>query len=111
MTDIDKLERMYRASLRPCTTCGKPSRIRIRILVQVAEVMKRAPEILAGAFPDGKVASIPTKYGPMVCVGEAFACERCQKDAERAAAKHPDWCMAEISCGPRLDRVAVQVPS
>jgi len=103
----------YELASKPCTVCRKPGKIRIRTLAQLAEVIKQAPEIVAAAAAGcegGMVPTIPTKYGPMVCLTEVWACERCQKDAEKASAKHPSWVIVEVNYGPGPDKLQIQVP-
>jgi len=104
--------RMY-AIKNPCYVCGAPAVMRIRVLVQLAELMKQAPQFVATIValnPEGPmIPVIPTTYGPMVKVSDVAACSHCQKDAEHAASQHPSWAIVEIDRGPK-DVVQTQVP-
>jgi hypothetical protein len=83
-----------------CAMCkGKPA-IRIRVLMQLAELVARSPEYVAGIVasnPEGPfVPTIPTTYGPMVKVSDVFFCDICKTDGEKEAAKGPSWAIVEI---------------
>ena len=99
---------------KPCAGCGRPAGIRIKVLAEYAELVKRNPDFVAllmVASPDGTtVPTVATKYGPMVLISDIGACELCRKTAEVAAARGaPSWCIVEIDRGPR-DALQVQVP-
>jgi hypothetical protein len=55
----------------------------------------------------GKLPTVPTKFGPIVRIGDAYACKACQKDAEVAAAKLPDHVIVELDRGPK--NIPIQV--
>lgn len=99
----------------PCI-CGRPAVVRIKVLVQLAELTKRQPEMIAqicATNPDGSwtVPTVPTKYGPMVKVSDIGACENCRADAEKAAARGPSWAIVEIDRGPNpKEAVSAAVP-
>lgn len=110
-------EELHRAiGLRvKCSGCGQPAAIRIRVLVELAELTKRQPEFVAAVAasnPEGpSVPTVATKYGPMVKVSDTGACALCRKTAEVAAARGaPSWCIVDIDRGPGPDRPQVQVP-
>jgi hypothetical protein len=80
------------------------------VLAPLDELKIRAPQAIAMyalSFDDPtKVPVIPTKYGAMVLISDAYACDHCKKDLEKAAAKHPSWCIVEIDRGPK-DKIQV----
>lgn len=99
----DEMHRRYALGIgkKVCKTCGNPKlAIRIRVLVQLAELVKRNPDFVAGIMasnPNGvEVPTIRTKYGPMVRVTDEAFCDNCKVGAERAAAKGPSWAIVEI---------------
>ena len=98
-----------------CVMCkGVPAVIRIKVFAPLAELVKRAPEYVAGIIasnPDGPyVPSIDTTYGKMVKVSDIGACDLCKTQAEKEAAKGPSWVLVEIDRGPGTT-LSVQVPS
>lgn len=99
----------------PCL-CGRPAVVRIKVLVQLDELIKRQPEMVAqicASNSDGSwtVPTIPTKYGQMVKVSDIGACEVCRADAEKAAARGPSWAVVEIDRGPNPNEaVSATVP-
>lgn len=100
----DEMHRKYAlgGGKKRCATCGNPKvAIRIRVLVELAELTKRNPDFVAGIMatnPDGSmtVPSVRTKYGQMVRVNDAVFCDNCKVGAEKAAAKGPSWAIVEI---------------
>lgn len=93
-----------------CGGCGKCGGLitRIMILAPLDEVRKRDPMIDTVAEIDPvkfMELLIPSKWGPLLRISKIFACKDCTPAAERAAAKHPDWCFADISRGPSPDRI------
>ena len=88
---------------KKCAVCGKPAAIRIKVLADLAELTKRQPEFVAAIItsnPEGQfVPTIDTTYGKMVKLSDVGACDNCKQDAEKASAKHPEWCMVEIDRG------------
>ena len=85
---------------KKCEQCGAPAAIRIKVLVALDELTRRAPEYVANIMasnPDGPfVPTIETKYGPMVKTSDIGACDNCRVEAEKAAAKGPSWAIVEI---------------
>lgn len=86
---------------KKCVGCGRPAAIRIRVLVEYDELVKRQPNLVAGiaaSNPDGPfVPTVPTKHGPMVKLTDVGACDLCRKTAEITAARDaPDWAIVEI---------------
>lgn len=88
---------------KKCACCGRPAAIRIKVLADLAELTKRNPEFVAAVItsnPEGPfVPTIDTTYGKMVKLSDIGACDNCKQDAEKAAAKHPEWCLVEIDRG------------
>lgn len=109
-------QEMHRAiGLRKrCVGCGQPAAVRIKVLVQLSELVKRQPEFVAQIMatnPEGPVMpTVPTKFGPMVKVSDVGACELCRKTAMVTAARAPSWALVEIDEGPK-NTTQVQVPS
>lgn len=98
-----------------CYGCGKPAVVRLRTFVALDELTKRQPEYVAqimASNPNGPyVPTVATKYGPMVKVSDIGACALCAKEAEKAAARGPSWCIVEIDRGPDPKQaVSAQVP-
>jgi hypothetical protein len=94
--------------------CGKRPIIRILSFASVYEANRRwSPlqfETLRARHPDGNLPLVRTAWGVMIKVGEVYGCSEHQREAERAAAKHPDWVHVHIDRGPEPDRPSVQVP-
>ena len=101
---------------KKCEQCGAPAAVRIRVLVELAELVKRQPEFVAQIMATNQngpyVPTIDTKYGKMVKISDVGACENCRKSAEIAAARGPSWCIVEIDRGPSpTNPVSGQVPN
>ncbi len=99
---------------KKCAQCGCPASVRIRVLVELKELIKRQPEFVAqimASNPTGQpvVPTVPTIHGPMVKVSDVGACSQCRTAAERAAARGPSWAIVEIDAGPK-ETVQAQVP-
>jgi hypothetical protein len=96
-----------------CKTCGGPPAIHIKVFVEVKDLQQRQPHLCAlicAQNPDGPFIPItPMTYGQMVMVSELYACDNCKAEAEKAAARGPNWCLVEISRGPK-ETFVVQVP-
>jgi len=113
MTTAEELHRAFAIRQR-CLQCKSPAAIKIRVWVEVNDLEQKQPWVAAAiknANPNGPY--IPTTamtYGQMVLVSEVAACERCQADAEKQAAKAPDWAFVEIDRGPGKDNTVVSVP-
>ena len=94
-----------------CLLCGQPGVIRIRVLIQHDELVRRAPDIaaaIAASNPDGPfIPTFATSYGPMVRVSETIVCRFHRREVELAAAKGPSWAFIEIDRGPGSDRPQV----
>jgi hypothetical protein len=93
-----------------CTTCGGAPVIRIKTFMRADDfTLQVEPGIMAmiAAACDGKLPTVPTKFGPIVRIGDAFACRACQKDAEIAAAHLPGYVITEIDRGPADIKIRV----
>jgi hypothetical protein len=93
-----------------CTTCGGAPVIRIKTFMRADDFTSQVePGIMAmiAAACDGKLPTVPTKFGPIVRIGDAFACRACQKDAEIAAAHLPGYVITEIDRGPADIKIRV----
>ena len=93
-----------------CTTCGGAAVIRIKTFMKSEDfALHVEPGMMAmiAAACGGKLPSVPTKYGPIVRIGDAYACRACQRDAEVAAAKLPDHVIVEFDRGPAALKVRV----
>lgn len=92
-------------NLRPIT--------RIIVLMPLDEMMKRDQEIqlMALTRPDVLapfLVKIRESHGSTKTyfrVSVTYACKLCTRDAEKAAAKAPSWCIVEINRGPGPDKV------
>jgi len=96
----DEVHRELAYGPKRCVICkGKPA-IRIRVLMQLSELMARSPEYVNGIIatnPDGPfVPTIATTYGPMVKVSDCCFCDLCKVAGEKEAAKGPSWAIVEI---------------
>lgn len=97
-----------------CLKCKGPAAIKIRVWVEVGDLEQKQPWVAAAiknANPEGPY--IPTTamtYGQMVLVSEVGACDLCKTEAEKEAAKAPDWAFVEIDRGPGRDKTVVSVP-
>jgi hypothetical protein len=95
--------RKYAWGGRRCQ-CGRAPSVRIISLCTEEEFRKRAdPRVLAAILMDneGTLPTQPTTYGPIVRLGDSLACKSCSREAERAAAKLPDWVLVEFDRGPK----------
>jgi hypothetical protein len=93
-----------------CTTCGGAPVIRIKTFMKADDFTSQVePGIMAmiAAACGGKLPTVPTKFGPIVRIGDAFACLACQKDAEIAAAHLPGYVITEIDRGPADIKIRV----
>ena len=89
---------------KPCTTCGGAPVIRLKTFMKADDFTSVVePGIMAmiAAACDGKLPTVPTKFGPIVRIGDAYACKACQKDAEVAAARLPEYVIVELDRGPK----------
>jgi hypothetical protein len=87
-----------------CTTCGGAPVLRIKTFMRAADFSSMVePGVMAmiAAACDGKLPTVPTKFGPIVRIGDAYACKACQKDAEVATARLPDYVIPEFDRGPK----------
>lgn len=87
-----------------CTTCGGAPVLRIKTFMRAADFSSMVePGVMAmiAAACDGKLPTVPTKFGPIVRIGDAYACRACQKDAEIATARLPDYVIPEFDRGPK----------
>ena len=93
-----------------CAGCGGAPLITIRTFAEEDEMLKRDPrlKILQMADPEKYGAmQMRTKMGKYLRIAEVYACARCGPEAERAAAKHPSWCFADICRGPEALKLVV----
>jgi hypothetical protein len=98
------MHRRYAWNGKPCTTCGGAPVIRIKTFMRAADFSSMVePGVMAmiAAACDGKLPTVPTKFGPIVRIGDAYACRACQKDAEVATARLPDYVIPEFDRGPK----------
>lgn len=81
-----------------CLTCKGPPVIEIRVSMLLKELMTKEKNLFEaiGFLTGGQIPTFETTYGTMVCVSNVFACTRCRKDAEKAAAKAPSCALVEI---------------
>ena len=89
---------------KPCTTCGGAPVLRIKTFMKADDFTSTVePGVMAmiAAACGGKLPTVPTKFGPIVRIGDAYACKACQKDAEVAAARLPEFVIVELDRGPR----------
>lgn len=88
---------------KKCSVCSQPAAIRIKVYASLEEMIKRNPNFVAAIMasnPDGQfVPTIDTKWGKMMKLSDVGACDNCKTEAEKVAAKHPDWCFVEIDRG------------
>lgn len=105
-----------------CRMCeNQKIAIRIRVFVEVDELVNRSPEIagvIMARSDDGSIPYVPMQFSgkggkvyKMVMVSVNAFCDSCAVDAERYAAKGPSWALVEIDRGPGKDKTVVQVPS
>jgi hypothetical protein len=93
-----------------CTTCGGAPVIRIKTFMRADDFTSQVePGVMAmiAQACGGKLPTVPTKFGPIVRIGDAFACRACQKDAEIAAAHLPGYVITEIDRGPADIKIRV----
>lgn len=108
-TPFEMHQRLAWAGKR-CTTCGGAPVIRIKTFMKAEDFTSQVePGIMAMIAKScgGKLPTVPTKYGPIVRIGDAFACRACQRDAERAAAHLPGYVITEIDRGPADIKIRV----
>lgn len=93
-----------------CHVCPLPPLTRVRILMPADELRKRDPLMEQLALVDPVAFAkllLHTKNGPYIIVREIVACKQHTPELERAAAKTPSWCHAEINRGPGVDNPTV----
>jgi len=98
------MHRRYAWGGKPCTTCGGAPVIRIKTFMKADDFTSTVePGVMAmiAAACGGKLPTVPTKFGPIVRIGDAYACRACQKDAEIAAARLPEFVIVELDRGPK----------
>lgn len=85
---------------KPCSLCGDPPVMRMKVLAELAEMEKREPammEAIKRTNPYGPyVPTIDTKYGKMMLLHDMTLCEGCRVGAKREAAKFPSWMIVEF---------------
>jgi len=97
-----------------CAGCQRSRGLimRIIILAPVDEISKRDPffaRMVEECPQQFMEIIVRTKYGVMLRLSTTYACHACQRDAERAAAKAPSWCIVDINRGPGKDKIVVGV--
>ena len=104
------MHRRYAWNGKGCTTCGGAPVIRIKTFMKADDFTSTVePGVMAmiAAACGGKLPTVPTKFGPIVRIGDAYACRACQRDAEVAAAKLPGHVIVEFDRGPKEIKVRV----
>ena len=102
MTPIEA-HRKFAWAGRVCTTCGGKPVLRIKTFMRAEDFAHMAdPGVLAmiKAQCGNKIPTAPTKFGPICRIGDAFACAACRSDAEKSAARLPDYILVEFDRGP-----------
>jgi hypothetical protein len=99
---------------RKCFGCGSHKvAIRIKTLAPVDEITKRNPSLVAALIARNPLGpflqTIKTRHGAMLLVADISACDLCQSEAEKAAARGPSWVIVDIDRGPDDDKPMVQV--
>lgn len=114
-------EEYYRKNAFPpdaiCVCGSKAIAIRVRSFHPLANLLKNMPGLAMqiAAKHEGRIpvvemrgpGGVPVKY---VRIGDAFACDLCKKDLQKAASKHPSDVIMHFDTGPEPDRPIVQVP-
>ena len=93
-----------------CSVCGGHPLIRIHSYGDCKTMMARDPAltVLKNERPDlFEDMILKSAWGPLFRISEAFACKSCAPEAEKAAAKHPDWVYVWIEKGPSPDKIVV----
>jgi len=93
-----------------CNGCGGRPLIRIHSYGDCKIMMDRDPAltVLKNERPDlFEDMILKSAWGPMFRIAEAFACKSCAPEAERAAAKHPDWVYVWVDRGPDPDKIVI----
>jgi hypothetical protein len=104
------MHRRFAWGNKPCTTCGGAPVLRIKTFMKADDFTSTVePGVMAmiAAACGGKLPTVPTKFGPIVRIGDAYACKACQKDAEVAAARLPEYVIVELDRGPK--NIPIQV--
>ena len=87
------MHRRYAWNGKGCTTCGGAPVIRIKTFMKADDFTSTVePGVMAmiAAACGGKLPTVPTKFGPIVRIGDAYACRACQiagRAATRASAR------------------------
>ena len=91
---------------KPCSTCGKPASITYKSFAPLDYVLSNPQFSMQLAQQhEGSLPVVDTKFGKFVRTGMSYACKGCERDSDKAAAKHPSWCFVEIDRGPGVDKV------
>lgn len=114
-------EELYRTHAFPPDArckCGSPKiAIRARSFMALKKLLAELPPLAMqiASQHEGRIpivemrgpGNVPIKY---VRIGDAFACDLCKRDLEKACAKHPSDIIIHIDKGPEPDRPVIQVP-
>lgn len=107
----EELHAMFAWAGKKCR-CGTTPFVRCLSFAPFAELNERAPGMLVqmAIENNGTIPMVEFTYGKFVRIGEAYACGRCMRALERAAAKHPSWVLVEWQKAPTMS-TQVQVPN
>ena len=93
-----------------CQGCGGAPIVKYTMFAEEAEILKRMPALLILREVDPeKYQSIRmvNRHGAFLRTSMAYACHRCEKKADKVAAKHPSWALCVIDRGPGPDKIVV----
>ena len=95
-----------------CEGCGRPGVGHIRTFWEADEFAKREPlrAMSIAMLHGGNLPVVKSTYGDLFMVSQITPCANCWREAEKAAADHPDWVYVEISRPHRSNRFSAQVP-
>lgn len=91
-----------------CQGCGGPPLVKYTSFADEAEMLKRDPNLLVcrTAEPEKyQSMRLVNRHGVFLRISMTYACRGCSKDADKAAAKHPDWVVVLIDRGPGPDKL------
>lgn len=92
-----------------CSACKGPPALHVRLMALIADFPEEQRALIQFEIGTGKRQRILTTKGYAICTGAMTACSHCAPDLERAAARAPSWCWAEIDRGPGVDNPIVGV--
>lgn len=92
-----------------CSLCGRPPLVKYLSYAEEAEMLKRDPRLaICRQYDPQTYAAMlhKTRKGERyIKLSMAFACKQCTPEADKAAAKHPDWVVVIIDRGPGVDKI------